>query len=96
MRTEPRSVKNRAALAAEVPDKRFSLQEIALDDARNDIARLNEGLEGVKARIVKEIQRLEQEFRETAERQDAVIAALEEKQGIGKRRCAELTYSSRR
>ncbi|KAK4007330.1 hypothetical protein OUZ56_012490 [Daphnia magna] len=89
MRTEPRSVKNRAALAAEVPDKRFSLQEIALDDARNDIARLNEGLEGVKARIVKEIQRLEQEFRETAERQDAVIAALEEKQGIGKRR--ELT-----
>ncbi|KAK4027199.1 hypothetical protein OUZ56_016211 [Daphnia magna] len=70
MSTEPRTVKTRAAVAAE---------EVALDEARNDIAGLNGWLERVEARVTKEYQRLEQEFRETAERQDTAIAALDGK-----------------
>ncbi|KAK4037832.1 hypothetical protein OUZ56_029858 [Daphnia magna] len=53
MNTEPRSVKTRAAVTAEVSDERFSLQEIALDEAKNDIAGLNEWLERAEVKIAK-------------------------------------------
>lgn len=53
-----------------------------LDEAKNDIASLNGWLERVEAKFTKECQRLEQEFRNTAERQDAALAALEGKARI--------------
>lgn len=53
MSTEPRSARPKAAAVAEVSEDRFAVQEIVLDDARNDIARL-EWLEGVEEKIVRE------------------------------------------
>ncbi|KAK4021457.1 hypothetical protein OUZ56_003373 [Daphnia magna] len=77
--TESRSIKTRAAVAAEVSDDRFALQEVALDEAKSNIANLNGWVERVDAKFTKESQRLGQEAQTVAVRQDGTIAALDAK-----------------
>ncbi|KAK4037436.1 hypothetical protein OUZ56_029469 [Daphnia magna] len=74
--TESKSGKTRAAVVTEVSEDRFSLQEVALDEAKNDIASLNGWVERVDAKFTKKCQRLGQEI---ADRQDNILVLLETK-----------------
>ena len=52
--TESRSDRTRAAVVEEVSKDRFSLQEVALDEVKNDIASLNGWIERVDAKFTQE------------------------------------------
>ncbi|KAK4027203.1 hypothetical protein OUZ56_016215 [Daphnia magna] len=79
MSTDPRTIKTRAAVAAEVSDDLFSLQEVALDEAKNDIANLNGWVVRVDEKFTNECHRLGQESQTTAERQDGALTSLDGK-----------------
>ncbi|KAK4024070.1 hypothetical protein OUZ56_009460 [Daphnia magna] len=73
---ESKSGKTRAAVVTEVSDERFSLQEVALDEAKNDIDSLNGWIERVDAKFTKECQRLAQEIVRTLETEVRRIGVL--------------------